>query len=367
MVATFIAKNRVHFFARCFSVRDIQLHAKALREPGAGVLLVNRESPADIKKHSSLFGLMSDEQGFISARFGIAPDDRVGYAFWLDENLRVIDRFALDKTDDLAPVIEAMWKANFSITPRVVAHQAPVITIPNLLPPHICAQAIEYFENDAWREQGKVGEVGMATVSTSNKIRVDSYPKGEMRALLDDYMRKNMFPEVEKVTGVRLTSREQYKIGCYDAREGGFFSPHRDNFDRSLRYRRYAITLNLNDDFEGGELVFPEYGPILYRAATGGATVFPCSLMHKANKVTKGKRYMLVTFFYGEAEAAWRKEYRAAENMEENCDFHRIAKPNLNRHPEDQEDRSRHNFGLVQSKGAFDEASSPQLSLDFGT
>ncbi len=54
---------------------------------------------------------------------------------------------------------------------------------------------------------------------------------------------------------------ERYLVGCYDAAEGGHFSPHRDNTTPGTAHRRFAISINLNDDFEGGEVSFPEYGP----------------------------------------------------------------------------------------------------------
>lgn len=62
------------------------------------------------------------------------------------------------------------------------------------------------------------------------------------------------------------------------------------------------MSLNLNtEDFEGGELVFPEFGPAKYRPETGGACVFSCSLMHEAHPVRRGQRYVFVPFFYDEA------------------------------------------------------------------
>ncbi|HUB25447.1 MAG TPA: 2OG-Fe(II) oxygenase, partial [Tepidisphaeraceae bacterium] len=65
----------------------------------------------------------------------------------------------------------------------------------------------------------------------------------------------------------------------------------------------------LNDDYEGGYLRFPEYGPNLYRPTGGGACVFGCSLLHEATDVTAGRRFVLLTFLYGEKEAKLREEY----------------------------------------------------------
>ena len=59
-----------------------------------------------------------------------------------------------------------------------------------------------------------------------------------------------------------------------------------------------------NDDFEGGDLRFAEYGPATYRPPKGGAVVFSCSLMHEATKIAAGRRYAFLPFFYDAAGAA---------------------------------------------------------------
>ena len=57
------------------------------------------------------------------------------------------------------------------------------------------------------------------------------------------------------------------------------------------------MSLNLNDDFEGGELVFPEYAAVRVSPPAGAAAVFSCSLLHAVGPVTRGRRYALTTFF----------------------------------------------------------------------
>ena len=61
------------------------------------------------------------------------------------------------------------------------------------------------------------------------------------------------------------------------------------------------MTLNLNaEEYEGGELTFPEYGPDLFKPASGDAVAFSCSLLHEARAVTEGQRYVLLAFLFGE-------------------------------------------------------------------
>jgi len=101
---------------------------------------------------------------------------------------------------------------------------------------------------------------------------------------------------------------ERYLVACYDAEQLGFFVAHRDNTTTGTAHRRFACTLNLNaEDYDGGELRFPEFGSRTYRAPTGGAVVFSCSLLHEAMPVTRGKRYAFLPFFYDEGKARLRE------------------------------------------------------------
>jgi predicted 2-oxoglutarate/Fe(II)-dependent dioxygenase YbiX len=63
------------------------------------------------------------------------------------------------------------------------------------------------------------------------------------------------------------------------------------------------------EEYEGGYLRFPEYGPYRYRPATGSAVVFNCSLLHEATDILTGRRFVLLAFFYGEEEAQARRRY----------------------------------------------------------
>ena len=75
-------------------------------------------------------------------------------------------------------------------------------------------------------------------------------------------------------------------------------------------YKRQAVTINLNKDYDGGDLVFPEFGRRVYRAPPGGAVVFSCGALHQVTPMTRGQRYAFLAFLYGEADA----EIREANN-----------------------------------------------------
>ena len=89
---------------------------------------------------------------------------------------------------------------------------------------------------------------------------------------------------------------------------GGHFRPHRDNTTPGAAHRRVACTINLDaDDYEGGDLRFPEFRRRTYRAPTGGAVIFSCSLLHEARPVMRGTRYAFLPFLYDDAAALQRE------------------------------------------------------------
>ncbi|WP_374195568.1 2OG-Fe(II) oxygenase [Gluconobacter sp. P1D12_c] len=87
-------------------------------------------------------------------------------------------------------------------------------------------------------------------------------------------------------------------ISSYDATDKGFFDAHRDNTVPSSAHRQFAVSLTLNDDYAGGELIFPEFGPQTFRPNAGGAVIFSCALLHAVQPVTSGRRYACLPFVY---------------------------------------------------------------------
>ncbi|MDF3023740.1 MAG: peroxiredoxin [Alphaproteobacteria bacterium] len=167
-------------------------------------------------------------------------------------------------------------------------------------------------EAQGGQESGFMRDVGGKTVGIvdyglkrrSDVVLTDETLLGELRAR----MKKRLVPEIEKVHFFHATRIERFIVACYDGANGGFFRPHRDHTTKGTAHRRFAVTINLNNDFEGGELNFPEYGPRTFKPPPGGAVVFSCALLHAVTPVTKGKRYAFLPFLYDEAAAKIRAE-----------------------------------------------------------
>src|SRR6202012_4605955 len=101
---------------------------------------------------------------------------------------------------------------------------------------------------------------------------------------------------------------ERFIVACYAAEDGGQFDAHRDNTTKGTAHRRFAVSLNLNDDYDGGEISFPEFGPRGFKPPPGAAVLFSCSLLHAASPVTRGRRYVFLPFLYDEAAATIREQ-----------------------------------------------------------
>ncbi len=185
--------------------------------------------------------------------------------------------------------------------PRIVGPHAPVLLVPQVLDQETCQRLIRSYEEEdrplAAIVSGQRGNTDSVT-NRDVKIRRDYFLSdpaitSEMSALFG----RRVIPEMMKVFDYKATRFEKMRIGCYNASDGGFFKPHRDNVDPAGG-RRFAMSLNLNtEDFEGGHLRFPEYGPHLYRPASGDALIYSSLIVHEVTPVTAGRRFVLVTFF----------------------------------------------------------------------
>jgi predicted 2-oxoglutarate/Fe(II)-dependent dioxygenase YbiX/peroxiredoxin len=245
----------------------------------------------------------------VSGAYGaVAEDGREYCPHWLllDHVLRVAGRFPIGEAD-------AALAAFASLVAAPPAQDwAPVITVPNVLEPELCRQLIDLYEASGGEESGFMRDVGGKTrlmLDTLHKVRRDHLiEEPALARQLNLRIVQRLLPMVLRAFSFQATRIERLLVGCYEAETGGHFSAHRDNTTKGTAHRRFAVTINLNaDEYEGGDLRFPEFGPRLYRAPTGGAIVFGCSLLHEAVPVTKGRRFAFLPFLYDEPGAALRQ------------------------------------------------------------
>lgn len=237
----------------------------------------------------------------------------------LDRSLRVIGRSTIDTGEKLLQHLRTLLGRPELDMP------APVLVVPNIFDRTFCRQLVDLYEEKGGKPSGFMRDVDGKTVGIMDsgfKRRSDYYldEKGPMANQVRARIRRFLLPQIERAFQFQVTRLERYMVACYDGDgEGGFFLAHRDNTTAGTAHRRFACTINLNaEEFEGGDLVFPEFGPRRYRAPTGGAVVFSCTLLHEATPVTRGKRYAYLPFLYDEAAARQREEISNSGQVSDN-------------------------------------------------
>lgn len=189
--------------------------------------------------------------------------------------------------------------------------QAPVLCLPRVFEPDLCEALIATYETQGGELSGTMRQIGNATVGVNDlsfKSRRDCDITDQgMVSRIQQAIYRRVLPEIRKVHQYNVTRMERYIVSCYDAAEGGHFNAHRDNTTSGTAHRRFAVSINLNADFDGGEVSFPEYGPEGLKAPAGGAVVFSCSLLHRVAPVTRGRRYAFLPFVYDDEAAKIRE------------------------------------------------------------
>jgi hypothetical protein len=284
--------------------------------------------------HLSAFAIVRDPQTAAGAR------DMTGLRWVLDLDQAVSAQFAdpgeappgwllLDPTlrvlrSGSAEEVEALFAAIAALPPvpehAGVATPAPVLIAPRIFEPDLCARLVALHQRETGRFTGVMRDRGARTHYVMDELKsrrdvlvADPELQGEIR----DKLERRLFPLLQRVFGFGATRIERYLISCYAAEDGGVFHAHRDNTTFGTAHRAFAGSINLNADFTGGDLRFPEFGPQAYRPPVGGACAFSCGLLHEALRVTAGARYAFLPFFYDEAGAEVLAAYRARVAQED--------------------------------------------------
>ncbi|MBL4916108.1 2OG-Fe(II) oxygenase [Szabonella alba] len=279
------------------------------------------EAEARIGNRLPGFRILWDSDLTVSRAYGAAcidSDPAPCRALWVvvDPTMRVYEviPFAQDGSDiaRLGACLDALPPPDrFAGIPL----QAPILYLPRVFEPDFCQRLIDLYDAQGGEVSGFMRQIDGRTVGVNDprhKSRRDV--NIEDKALIADLQSRilrRVVPEIAKVHQFHVTRMERYLVACYDAVEGGHFGAHRDNTTSGTAHRRFAVSVNLNADFDGGEVSFPEYGPQGFKAPPGGAVVFSCSLLHAVSRVTRGRRYVFLPFLYDDAAAAIRDRNRA--------------------------------------------------------
>lgn len=290
-------------------------------------------------EHASFFGVSIDPKDEAEARLvSVLP----GYRFFWDFDhaiSRMYGAWPADESDvgflGKWVVIDPMlhitavfpFQEDHAEIPDVMAHvaalpppgriagmdvQAPVIIMERVFDRDLCRHLVDQYEAQGGQLSGFMRDVDGRTRlihDNSHKVRRDHIVTDETDInRIQAVIRRRIVPEIQRIHQFQATRMERYLVACYDADDQAHFRPHRDNTTKGTAHRRFAVSINLTEDFEGGEIYFPEYGMRTYKPTTGAAVIFSCSMLHAVTRVTRGKRYAFLPFLYDEAAARLRAE-----------------------------------------------------------
>jgi predicted 2-oxoglutarate/Fe(II)-dependent dioxygenase YbiX/peroxiredoxin len=269
------------------------------------------EPPADPAVFANLsdpaVSFFADYGGEISRAFGGSRRTVV-----IDPMLRAVANIPWDYPAGHAQSLRGVLKSLPSVSETDgIPMTAPVLMVPRVFDYALCDFMIDLYEKVGGEDSGFMLDVAGKTATVVDhrlKRRNDlivALP--ELREAIRSQIVRRLVPAIECFLQFQATRMDRYIVACYDSEVGGHFHRHRDNVNAGAQHRRFAVTINLNKDYDGCDLMFPEFGRKVYRAPTAGAVVFSCGALHQVTPVTRGRRYAFLAFLYGEADAAKRE------------------------------------------------------------
>lgn len=164
----------------------------------------------------------------------------------------------------------------------------PYLIIDDVLDESLLNEILDFYKTN--KDSGKLTDY-----SHSTKNRQHIHPSPDLESKLDNKLSRSVFQEVKKIFYHHITHRETYKICGYDSISSGRFHAHRDT-PPPYQHRKYAMSLLLNDDYEGGEFYLPEYNKKI-KLKKNSAIIFPGICTHQVLQVISGIRMAIITFF----------------------------------------------------------------------
>jgi predicted 2-oxoglutarate/Fe(II)-dependent dioxygenase YbiX/peroxiredoxin len=279
-----------------------------------GVFTTPPKDPAAyVKLCTSAIAFMADYDGAISRRYGASTMPRT---IVLDPMLRTVANIAWDDPQGHAQSVRQVLAGLPAVDDSAgVPLTAPALIVPRVFDFALCEFLVSFYQKLGGKDsgflldtEGKTATVVDYRIKRRNDLLVAA---PQLRDVIRGQIVRRLLPAVDRFFQFQATRMDRYIVACYDSETGGHFYRHRDNDNAGAQHRRFAVTINLNGDYDGCDLVFPEFGRRAYRAPHGGAIVFSCGALHQVTPVTRGRRYAFLAFLYGEADAALRESNNA--------------------------------------------------------
>jgi hypothetical protein len=125
--------------------------------------------------------------------------------------------------------------------------------------------------------------------------------ESEVMRVFDAKMDGFVKPLVKHVWGVGLVAHSATHLVRYAP--GDYYREHTD-VALEDPYRYFSVVCYLNDDFEGGHTAFPDLSHAV-APRCGQAVIFPSTYLHRAEPVTRGEKYVIVSWLTGRQPIRW--------------------------------------------------------------
>jgi hypothetical protein len=252
--------------------------APALREAGAGIMIVSNDGVDSLSMVAKIIPehahWLADINGVVN--LGLRTGALFPFAgvacFLLDGNQRAIA--VRGPEPGQAEWALAMLKARPSEAAQRLSTTAPVLLLPGVLDGEDCQHLLN-----------RISAAGTA----SGTAPIGDH---ELAGRIGKLLLRRIGPEVEKAFSFDDFAIESIVLRWDDSSAATDRRCEVD--DPAVQGRSFSLILNLADgEYEGGDILFPEYGPHSYRPGTGGALVFAGTLLRELKPVSTGRRSLL--------------------------------------------------------------------------
>ena len=176
-----------------------------------------------------------------------------------------------------------------------------ILEVRKIIPSNVCKKIISYYNEESMSSAKIVS--GEDKTIRNCQIKHIQHPDSFGKKLINNYINKVVWTICDEY--IKKHGHFNYsKITQLD-----FLKYEKNNFDTGYKYhvdfgetcsqRHLSISINLNNDFTGGEFVFDlKEGQVQYPQNEGDAIAFPSNFMfpHQVNSIKSGTRYALIAW-----------------------------------------------------------------------
>lgn len=176
-----------------------------------------------------------------------------------------------------------------------------IVVIRKLVPEKECAKMIEACKESPFWKMSNVGHEVQQIYVTDSQVKSSDPKFDKLDIDVFQYASRAYRIYIETLSNRRsikyvpeITEDEGYNFLHY--RKGSYFAEHCDDIPGLNRV--LALTINLNEDYDGGLFKFFS-GEFDIKLGTGDAVMFPSNFMfpHEVTEITRGERHSMVTWF----------------------------------------------------------------------